>query len=191
MFNGPNAPISNGTLIPVLEKQCEYMMKMVRKMQRERIKYTFCQAGMYSKLTWLRAICVKSSVVRQLNVRHQQFLQRMVFSDKCRSWYKGGHSEGKVIGIWPGSSLHYYETIGEPRYEDYGFVYDSENMWNFLGNGWTQLEKEDAENGGKNDLAFYLTKPDDVLRAPESYHCGQIDATEVQGGLREGADHRV
>ncbi|KAI9663199.1 MAG: hypothetical protein M1821_008247 [Bathelium mastoideum] len=175
MFLGPNAPISNGTLIPVLEKQCEYMVQMIRKMQREHIK----------------AVCVKRDVTRQLNARHQQFLRRMVFSDNCRSWYKGGRSDGKVIGIWPGSSLHYYETISEPRYEDYEFVYDSGNMWNFLGNGWTQLEKNDAENGGKNDLAFYLTKPNEVLRAPESYVCGQMDITDAQGGFKEGSDHRA
>ncbi|KAF2239816.1 FAD/NAD(P)-binding domain-containing protein [Viridothelium virens] len=175
MFNGPNAPISNGTLIPVLEKQCDYMLKMVQKMQREHIK----------------AVCVRRSVTYQLNIRHQQFLQRMVFSDNCRSWYKGGRAEGKVIGIWPGSSLHYYETISEPRYEDYEYVHHSRNMWNFLGNGSTQLEADDDENGGKNDLSFYLTKPDELLRAPESYLCGQMDSTEVQGGFREGIDHRV
>ncbi|KAL9092133.1 MAG: hypothetical protein Q9165_004566, partial [Trypethelium subeluteriae] len=151
VFNGPNAPISNGTLIPVLEKQCDYMLKMVQKMQREHIK----------------AVCVRRSVTHQLNIRHQQFLRRMVFSDNCRSWYKGGRAEGKVIGIWPGSSLHYYEIISEPRYEDYEYVYQSRNMWNFLGNGETQLEADDADNGGKNDLSFYLTKPDEVLRAPE------------------------
>ncbi|KAL9073419.1 MAG: hypothetical protein Q9157_004753 [Trypethelium eluteriae] len=105
--------------------------------------------------------------------------------------YFRGRAEGKVIGIWPGSSLHYYETISEPRYEDYEYVHHSRNMWNFLGNGSTQLEADDDENGGKNDLSFYLTKPDELLRAPESYLCGQMDSTEVQGGFREGIDHRV
>ncbi|KAI9695963.1 MAG: hypothetical protein M1820_008375 [Bogoriella megaspora] len=175
MFLGPNAPISNGTLIPVLEKQCEYMLKIVAKMQREHIK----------------AMSVKRSVTQQLNKRHQQFLQRMVFSDGCRSWYKGGRADGKVIGIWPGSSLHYYETISEPRYEDYDSVYHSQNMWNFLGNGWSTLETEDKETGGSKDLAFYLVKPDEVLRTPESYLCGKIDTTAAQGGIQEGADNRI
>ena len=39
VFLGPHSPISNGTLIPVMEKQCEYMIKFVQKMQRQRIKY--------------------------------------------------------------------------------------------------------------------------------------------------------
>ena len=85
----------------------------------------------------------------------KKFLQRMVFSDGCRSWYKGGRADGKVIGIWPGrflwlplssndrfpqfqeadrtfhalrSSLHYYEMLSEPRFEDFDYVYNSENM---------------------------------------------------------------
>ena len=39
VFLGPNAPISNGTLIPVLEKQCEFMLKFVEKMQCQQLKY--------------------------------------------------------------------------------------------------------------------------------------------------------
>lgn len=151
MFVGPNCPISNGTLIPVIEMQCEYMIRFVRKMQRQKLK----------------AFAVKPDVVTQLNAHHQHFLQRMVFSDGCRSWYKGGKAEGKVIGIWPGSSLHYYECISEPRYEDWDYVYSNNNMWNFLGNGFTQLETKDAETRAE-DLAFYLIKPKEVLRAPHS-----------------------
>jgi cation diffusion facilitator CzcD-associated flavoprotein CzcO len=152
MFLGPNAPISNGTLIPVIEKQVEYMVTFVRKMQRQRIK----------------SFAVRPDAVKQLNAHHQQFLQRMVFSDGCRSWYKGGRADGKVIGIWPGSSLHYYETISEPRFEDWEYTYREENMWAFLGNGWTMLEEKDRENGGNEDLSWYLQVPREVLHAPES-----------------------
>ncbi|KAF2094347.1 flavin-binding monooxygenase [Rhizodiscina lignyota] len=151
MFLGPNAPISNGTLIPVMEKQSEYMIRFVDKMQRQNLK----------------AFDVKSDVVSQLNERHQKFLQRMVFTDNCRSWYKGGRADGKVIGIWPGSSLHYFETISEPRYEDWDYVYRENNQWDFLGNGWTLLETKDRETK-EEDLAFYLLKPKEVLEAPES-----------------------
>lgn len=115
-----------------------------------------------------RAFDVKSDVVQQLNAHHQKFLQRMVFSDGCRSWYKGGRADGKVIGIWPGSSLHYYEMLSDPRYEDFDYVYRSENLWSFLGNGWTELETKDSEQKGGLDLSFYLQKPKEVLRAPDS-----------------------
>lgn len=49
-----------------------------------------------------RSFAVKEEAAHQLNLHHQHFLQRMVFTDDCRSWYKGGRREGKVIGIWPG-----------------------------------------------------------------------------------------
>jgi cation diffusion facilitator CzcD-associated flavoprotein CzcO len=81
MFMGPNAPISNGTLIPVIEQQCAYMVKFISKLQRQK----------------LHSFCVKPEVVKQLNQHHQKFLQRMVFSDPCRSWYKGGRKDGKVM----------------------------------------------------------------------------------------------
>ncbi|KAL9618208.1 MAG: hypothetical protein Q9160_007042 [Pyrenula sp. 1 TL-2023] len=152
MFVGPNAPISNGTLIPVIEKQASYMMKFVDKMQRQQLK----------------SFAVKPEIVRQLNVHHQKYLRRMVFSDPCRSWYKAGRAEGKVLGIWPGSSLHYMEAINDPRYEDYDYEHQSNNMWNYLGNGWTQLETKDREIEDEMDLAWYLVKPSQVLEAPGS-----------------------
>ena len=108
----------------------------------------------------------------------------MVFADSCRSWYKGGKADGKVIGIWPGSSLHYYETLSEPRYEDYEYTYadggeeageeeDKEGgwaMWRYLGNGFTEREMREREEPGSQDLAWYLEKPvgEAVLVAPES-----------------------
>lgn len=151
MFLGPNAPISNGTLIPVIEQQCAYMINFISKLQRQK----------------LHSFSVKPDVVTQLNQHHQKFLQRMVFSDPCRSWYKGGRADGKVIGIWPGSSLHYYEMLSEPRYEDWDYVYRSPNMWSYLGNGWTLLETKDVETK-REDLSYYLIKPEEVLVAPES-----------------------
>jgi hypothetical protein len=44
----------------------------------------------------------KENVVKQINIYLQKALQRMVFSENCRSWYKGGRINGKVIGVWPG-----------------------------------------------------------------------------------------
>lgn len=67
-----------------------------------------------------------------------------------------------------GSSLHYYETISEPRYEDFEYNYHGGNAFQYLGNGWTNLEVKDKAQGGSEDLAWYLIKPETVLRAPDS-----------------------
>lgn len=122
----------------------------------------------------------------------------MVFADSCRSWYKGGRADGKVIGIWPGSSLHYYEVLAEPRYEDFDYTYSDRNEdgeagegmydqygnelkeaagkgvywpeWRYLGNGFTQREISERNNPGTEDLAWYLERPvgEAILVAPES-----------------------
>ncbi|KAK5051557.1 hypothetical protein LTR84_003209 [Exophiala bonariae] len=152
MFIGPNAPISNGTLIPVIERQASYMSSMIRrKYQRQRTK-SFSPS--------VRATAL-------LNQHHQKALQRYVWTDSCKSWYKSGKKEGKVIGPWPGSSLHYFEAIADPKYEDWEYTYwnneaDSvgklgvDGMWQYLGNGSTLAELEDERTGGKEDLAWYL-----------------------------------
>lgn len=73
-----------------------------------------------------------------------------------------------VLIVSSGSSLHYMEAINDPRYEDYDYEYQSNNMWNYLGNGWTQLETKDRETEDEMDLAWYLIKPSQVLEAPGS-----------------------
>lgn len=164
-YLGPSNPISNGTLIPVLEKvrahtcssshiltltprlqQCDYFVKLAQKLQCEGVK----------------AIEPKEEAVRELNIHHQTFMPRLVFSDSCRSWYKGGKADGKVIAIWPGSSVHYYDAIKDVRWEDYNYVYDSNNRFSYLGNGVSLRELEQD-----NDLAWYLLKPDQVLTVPD------------------------
>ena len=84
-----------------MEQQCAYMLKFVEKMQRQQLKSDLVMIHRLM-LTQSRSFTVKPEVVRELNKHHQHFLRRMVFSDSCRSWYKGGRKEGKVIGIWPG-----------------------------------------------------------------------------------------
>ncbi|OCT49455.1 putative sterigmatocystin biosynthesis monooxygenase stcW [Cladophialophora carrionii] len=152
MFIGPNSPVANGSFMLVVEKQCEYVVSVLEKLQSEDIK----------------ALAVKRDITHQLNAHYAKYHERTVFSDRCRSWYKGGKVDGKVLGIWPGSSLHYYELIKNPRFEDFEFTYASNNPWSFLGDGRTSIEAEDEKQGGTLDLAWYLTTPESMLHAPGS-----------------------
>ena len=163
MFVGPNAPISNGTLIPVIEKQATYMVSLIRKYQRQHLK-TFC---------------VSASATESLNRRHQKWLQRTVWTDVCYSTYKGGKKEGKVIGTWPGSSLHYFAAISEVKFEDWDYTYwettkghendeTDKGPWGYLGGGFTLRELKDRENGGQEDLAWYLKKPETIIQVDKN-----------------------
>lgn len=159
MFTGPNSPVSNGTLIPVIEKQAAYMTAMIRKYQRQRVK----------------SFAPSNRVTEALNKRHQRWLQRTVWADECRSTFKGGNKQGKIIGPWPGSSLHYFEAISEVRFEDweYGYWTDSEGYgeaalgegtWGYLGSGFTTREELDRKDGEVQDLAWYLVESVEPLK---------------------------
>lgn len=51
------------------------------------------------------------------------------------------------IAVWPGSSLHYIQTLRNPRYEDYDIVYwNARNPWACLGMGMTVEEQDPAQD---------------------------------------------
>ncbi|KAK1964902.1 FAD/NAD(P)-binding domain-containing protein [Colletotrichum sublineola] len=60
---------------------------------------------------------------------------------------------GRLNAIWPGSSLHYMDTIGLPRYEDYDIMYlglGKKNRFAYLGMGTARVTVE------KGDQSPYL-----------------------------------
>lgn len=64
----------------------------------------------------------------------------------CRSWFKNGKVHGPVTAIWPGSRLHYFEALKEPRYEDFHIVYLAASRFAFFGNGYTETELDMESN---------------------------------------------
>ncbi|RKL12923.1 putative sterigmatocystin biosynthesis monooxygenase stcW [Fusarium oxysporum] len=136
VFNGPNACVGNGSLIPVIESVGEYIIKALSKMQVHGVK----------------TMEVQSEAVTDLTEHIDTYMPRTVWSGNCRSWYKQGTVDGRVTAIWPGSSLHFLDILKEPRWEDYSWTYDRGNRFAFLGNG-----KSRVEDGG--DMAYYLEHP--------------------------------
>jgi hypothetical protein len=55
-----------------------------------------------------------------------------------------------VIATWPGSGVHFLETVKIPRYQDFEVTYMSKNRFAYLGNGFTAQEENDE------DLTGYL-----------------------------------
>lgn len=84
-----------------------------------------------------------------------QYMKGTVWNQDCRSWYKGNSIGGKIVALWPGSTLHYMETLRDVRSEDFKVKYFG-NRFNYLGNGMTKVEMTpDA------DLARYVRNVDD------------------------------
>ena len=83
-------------------------------------------------------------------------MPRTAFSGACSSWYKHGE---EVVGLHPGSRMHFIEMLSRFRGEDWEFTYEGEgggartgNRFGYLGNGFTKDEmdmmKKASVNGG-------------------------------------------
>jgi len=129
---GPNAGIGSGSLLVMVEYEVDYAIQVVKKLQKERLK----------------SIEVKQEAVDDFNEYIDAYFPRTVFGQKCRSWYKMGKEEGRVVGLWPGSCLHALQSMKDPRWEDFDYEQLDEdkkkgirNRFYYLGNGWTENER--------------------------------------------------
>ncbi|KAH8811635.1 flavin-binding monooxygenase-like protein [Xylogone sp. PMI_703] len=130
-FIGPTWPVENGSVIGPLGQVANYAVKMIKKMQAE----------------FIDSFEPKQDVTDAFNEHTQELLKQTVWTDDCRAWYRNNET-GRVNAVYPGSSLHYYKLVENPRYEDYNFKYQNKkNMWAFLGRGFTvENFMEDADH---------------------------------------------
>ncbi|KAJ9621048.1 hypothetical protein H2204_012029 [Knufia peltigerae] len=135
LYGGPTWPAMNGSALGPLLAVTKYAIQVIKKLQEENI----------------RSLAPRQDVTDAFNAHVQEFVKRTVWKEDCRSWYKNADT-GKVFAIWPGSSLHYMQTIRSPRYEDYHITYHAKNQWAHLGLGFT-MEDRDPEAS----TAPYLT----------------------------------
>ncbi|KAI0737191.1 FAD/NAD-P-binding domain-containing protein [Daedaleopsis nitida] len=141
MSLGPNSAVGSGSLLALIEFEVLYAVQAVAKMQRERLK----------------SIEIKADAVKD----YDEYLMS-VYSEKCRSWYKAGKEEGRIIGLWPGSTLHALRCLQYPRWEDFDYerVDPVANRMYWLGDGQTWNEKTLT-----GDRAWYLAE-DFIDRPP-------------------------
>lgn len=97
----------------------------------------------------------KPEAVADFIAHKDVFMQKMVWADPCRSWYKSGSIEGKITALWPGSTLHYIEAMMDLRMEDWDVKYAG-NRFAWLGNGYSQTELDSTA-----DWAYYIRDGDD------------------------------
>lgn len=162
LFLGPNSAIGSGSLTMMIESLGDYVIKAIRKIQKDNIK----------------AMVVKRDREEDFTEYVDAYFKGTVFVEDCRSWYRNKAS-GEVVGLWPGSMQHFVEVMRSPRWEDFEYVYFGEdevegeederadspiegmrmverkrrkrvNRLAWLGNGWSVNQLE------MRDLAWYL-----------------------------------
>ncbi|KAK5139457.1 hypothetical protein LTR32_007416, partial [Rachicladosporium monterosium] len=139
IFLGPNCPIGNGPVLSAIELQADYMCKLIDHWQTHNIK-TFSP---------------KREAVDDFIAHKDMFMQRTVWNDPCRSWYKSGLINAPITALWPGSTLHYIEALSTLRLEDFDVEYAG-NRFAWLGNGYSQTELDDTA-----DWAYYIRERDE------------------------------
>ncbi|KAI1477577.1 FAD/NAD(P)-binding domain-containing protein [Daldinia eschscholtzii] len=145
MMLGPNAAIGAGSLTVILENQGDYIIKSIRKLQKED----------YASMN------IKPERIRDWDEYCHEYFKRTVYTDTCHSWYKseGGLGE-RIVGLWPGSALHALEALRAPRWEDYDWESiegNGPNKLRWLGNGWSITHsKGEGENELGGHPAWYI-----------------------------------
>ncbi|KAL2159318.1 hypothetical protein VTH06DRAFT_2753 [Thermothelomyces fergusii] len=144
MVLGPNSAVGVGSLSRMLEAEVDYAVAVVRKLQRE--DYAAAER--------------RPERVRDFMQYVDVYFRDTVYVGGCRTWYRRGD---KVVGLWPGSTLHAVETLRAARWEDglYEPVDDAgrRNGLRWLGNGRSITQVD-------GDPSWYIN-PDEVQVPPE------------------------
>ena len=89
--------------------------------------------------TSIKCLSPKPAAIEDFFIHTHELLKRTAWSSTCSSWFKNGKRHGPVTAIWPGSRLHYFEVMKEPRFEDFDIQYLG-NRFAYMGNGFTSTE---------------------------------------------------
>lgn len=137
MINGPNPPISHGSVPSTMNWAADYLLGWIQRMRREDI----------------RTVVVRPEAVDDFNVYSQEFLKRTVWAGGCRTLYKNGRAMGRMTGVYAGSLPHYREGLKKALNsgEHFEFTWRSKNRFRCLGNGTVAEEKN-----GEGDMASYM-----------------------------------
>jgi hypothetical protein len=141
MVGGPNSATGGGSLLIIFESIIGYVVKAVRKLAREHIK----------------SMTVKESSLKAWEEYMEKYFETTVHVEGCTSWYKSGKNGKRVVGLWPGSSLHARTALEFPRWEDWVFEFEDgegSSGLGWLGDGWTTADKE------AGDVSAYLDEVD-------------------------------
>lgn len=121
---GPNAPISNGSLVAAMEHSLDFALAFTQKIQKEDVT----------------SAVVSDEAAAEFNEWKNEIMKGLAWTGSCTSWYKNGTVDGPVTGPWPGSVNHFLEIMKQPRYEDFVFKYKLRNRFRYFGDGRSTKE---------------------------------------------------
>ena len=124
MYLGPNAPVGHGSVLPIIEHATKYFINFMKKMQTQQIK----------------SVMPKKEATEDFLVHTTEFMKRTAWATPCRSWFKDGTIDGPISALHPGSRIHWFHMLSQPRYEDWDFTYQTNNRFQYLGNGFSVRE---------------------------------------------------
>jgi hypothetical protein len=136
VYLGPASPIGHGSVVTSIEQVTNYISKFIRKMQTEN----------YS------SVVPKPHIPRAYQRQALAWLEKTAWSSNCVSTYKNGKPEGPLISLHPGSRLHYFKLLSNPRWEDFDWKSlcpDEDMAFAWLGNGFIL---EESSNNVETDL---------------------------------------
>ena len=113
-----------------------------------------------SQLEDIRSFAPREDVTRQFQQHADLFMKKTVWTDPCRSWFKGGTKDGKPR-LFPGFRAQFVQIMESVRYEDFEIDYESPNRFAFFGNGFATQESDGR------DSTWYLGLLDDKDEEPD------------------------
>ncbi|KAI6086397.1 putative dimethylaniline monooxygenase [Hypoxylon rubiginosum] len=135
MVVGPFGPYGHGSIIPAIEAITRHVALVLEKVQTQNIK----------------SLVPKKEAVLEFKQHRELYLKRTIWDAPCSSWFKLG-PHGENIMMWPGSRLHCFDILLNPRWEDYDWEYLTGNRFSYWGNGFTTVDAEEEEK----DKAWYI-----------------------------------
>jgi hypothetical protein len=136
---GPNSFQGAGNLLITMEQVHTYVAEVISRMAYDNIG----------------RVEPKKSQVENFTKYCEKYFERTVYSARCASWYKSSppgssieeRKSGRVVALWPGSSLHALKALKKVRWEDYDLHSYDGNEFGWFGNGWTfDEQKQEIES---------------------------------------------
>jgi cation diffusion facilitator CzcD-associated flavoprotein CzcO len=85
-YYGPYGPLGQASAVVMIEFFTRYFNTVIRKMQTE----------------WIKSITPRMDVALDFQEHADLYLKRTVWDAHCRSWWKGGKYDGRIM-LYPGS----------------------------------------------------------------------------------------